>query len=144
MAGTLLALQIDRAVDNTWVAIAAGVTFKKTGATPLQISYTPEVPCWWDVTAYIGGLQKDDAAYHYSYGSLVLTPADADGQDTRNVIATQHNTVTPHKHRVVRAVFKLNAGTLYTVQYWHQPNGGTWQFYQASLTAYITGKVWAQ
>lgn len=146
-AGTLLDVQIDRAVgaETNYVALgASGVYFTKTGSTLLEIEYKTEVPCWWDVTAVIGSLQKTDAAYNYAYMGIVLDPPDADGVNSRYGIAVQHSTVTSYKYRAIRCAFRLESGFTYTCNLQFTHSGGTWQFLQSPKTAYIIGKVFAQ
>lgn len=151
-AGTLLGVQIDRAVgaDGNYIGIAINDYFPKTGAAgppsadSLRIEYTTEVPCWWDVVGVIGSLKKVDAAYNYGYLAVLLSPPDMDGLDQRLGIAVQHSTVTTHKFRTVRALFRLAAGFTYNCTMYFPGSGGTWQFHQAPQTAFITGKVFAQ
>jgi len=144
VAGTLLAVQRDICVDNNWVVIANGAFFMRSGSTPLQITYTPDVDCWWAVDAFVGGIAKDDAAYHYSYLSLNISPNDVDGFDFRQVIYTQHNQVQTYGEREIRHIFNLAAGTTYSCTMSFSANGGTWEYYQASLTCFLTGKAWAK
>ena len=116
----------------------------RSGSTPLQITYTPDVDCWWAVDAFVGGIAKDDAAYHYSYLSLNISPNDVDGFDFRQVIYTQHNQVQTYGEREIRHIFNLAAGTTYSCTMSFSANGGTWEYYQASLTCFLTGKAWAK
>lgn len=143
-AGTLLDVQRDQCVDNTFVSIALNTNFMRSGSTPLQIDYSPTVDCWWEVDAFIGGMAKMDVAYHYSYLALYISPSDADGFDSRRVIYTQHNSVQQYGFRQIRHVFNLVGGQNYSCTLKLEGNGGTWQFSQLSYTAFMTGKVWAK
>lgn len=142
-AGTLLGVQRDICADTGWVVNSGGY-FAKVGAQPLQIAYTPDVDCWWEVDAFVGGIAKDDAAYHYSYLALLISPSDVDGFDSRYVIYTQHNQVQTYAEREIRHIFNLAAGTTYVCNMRHDPNAGTWEYYQTSLTCFLTGKAWAK
>ena len=91
-AGGMIAVQRIWGQSNTYGTILTGESFKVDAAKtiPLAISYTPTVPVWWEVECSIGILQKLDAAYHYAYLILSMSPADADGQNARQMIEMQH------------------------------------------------------
>jgi hypothetical protein len=99
------------------------------GALYMQLAYTPPVDVWWDVNGNIGIVQKIDANYHYSYGMLVLSPVDVDGMSQARQLITQHSTVQTYESRMPRRLFKLAAGTAYTVSLGIEPGGGTWTYY---------------
>jgi len=103
----------------------------RTGAgyQNMQLSYTPPVDVWWDVTGVIGIVQKMDAAYHYAYGRLALAPTDVDGVQYAHHLVTQHSAVQQFEARVVQRAFKLAAGTAYTVTLGISPGGGTWTYH---------------
>lgn len=145
-AGTLLGVQVDRCVgvETNYVAIASGGYFLKAGATPLAITFTTRVATWWDVVGVIGSLQKTDAAYHYSYLHTQLSVADANGVSTRQVIGTQHASVTPYKHRIARTLYGLAPGFTYTCFLQFSASGGSWEHSQSPKTGYIIGKAFAQ
>lgn len=145
-AGTLLGVQVDRCagVETNYIAVDSGDYFLKAGVTRLEITFTARVATWWEVVGVIGSLHKIDAAYHYSYLFPTLTPADANAVNARQVIGTQHSTVTTHKHRLARILYSLVPGITYTCNLQFSSSGGSWEYSQSPKTGYIIGKAFAQ
>lgn len=85
------------------------------GVKPFLLTYTPPVDAWWRVHCHVGLIQKVDAAYHYGYLYLNLSPADEDGQAKGRQIHTQHASVQTHCSRTPARTFKLQAGVTYEV-----------------------------
>jgi hypothetical protein len=138
-AGTLLDVQRDVSslAANWYNAPASGGNFEPS------LTYTPEVNAWWDVHAQVA-LNKQDAAYHYSYLFLILSPSDMDGYSSGGVIHTQNTSVQTNSWRSIRRLFRLAAGTTYTCVMRFISAGGTWQYHSASHLTFIEAKVWAQ
>jgi len=145
-SGGLLAVQRNWGKGTAYKAFTgnADVTTGDGTDSRLQITYTPTIPVWWDVDASIGIMQKVDAAYHYCYGVLNLSPADADGATTRQVIDSQHSTVQTFVKRSVGTWWRLNAGVAYTCWVAVSPNAGSWSYQQRDDFLWMTGKVFAQ
>ena len=111
----------------------------------MQIVYTPSVPCWWEVTAQAGNVQKLDAAYHYLYGWIMLTPADQDGIFQAYHIVMQHAQVNTYEGRMMKRLFRLAAGVTYTASLvLGQGNGGSWNYYADPGYLWIEGKAFVQ
>jgi len=146
-AGGLLAVQ--RVWGEGLTAYAPIVTAEDFFLDPaktkrLQVSYTPSVNCWWEVECNVGLMRKVDAAYHYGYLLLLLTPADQDGFNTRGAIEMQHSTVQTFVERQVTCWFRLAAGTPYTCKAQASLSGGTWSYYQAKEYLWMSGRVFPQ
>jgi hypothetical protein len=144
VTGGLIEVQEDWATDNNWYPIANNGFFMKIGSTPLQIVNNQTIDTWWEVDAFIGGMQKDDAAYHYSYLALYVAPADMDGLNARRVIYTQYNGVQTHAFRAIRHVFRCAANTQYVCNLKFETNGGTWQHSRIPVSTWLRGKTWPQ
>jgi hypothetical protein len=144
-AGTLLDVQQDICTDNAWTAISnASPLFMKNASNVLQIYNRQPVDTWWDVEAWVGGLQKDDAAYHYSYLQLNIDNPDMDGLSQRNVIYTQYNGVQTHAWRHVRHIWRCQANIRYTCYMTFNASGGTWQNSRTPISLWLAGKTWPQ
>lgn len=115
------------------------------GALPMQISFTPLVNAWWEVTGHIGLMTAQSAVYNYAIGGVRLNPADADGSDRVYGYITQHSQVqTLERHESTR-IFKLNAGVAYTAYLYISPTGGgQWNYYCGPGQLSIQGKAWAR
>jgi hypothetical protein len=115
------------------------------GTTPLRISYTPPVNCWWECTINLGLLMKTDANYNYFYGGLTLTPNDADGRSSGYNLVMQHNSVQTYEGRFFTSLFKLVAGTAYRVDgILTGGSGGTWQYYCGKAQLELHTKAWVR
>ena len=122
-----------------------------TARTLLEIAYTPTVNVWWDLYGQIGVVQKMDAAYHFAYGQLVVSPipedASAQGVPTfastnvASVLFNQHST-DAYAARHLQRIVALKAGVAYTARLGFGPTaGGTWRYYRAPESLYIQGKA---
>ena len=146
-SGGLMAVQRQWGRVAAYRAVVLGQVLYGDATTtyPMQVSYTPSVPVWWEVEASIGICNKTDAAYHYIYHQLVLSPADQDGQNAILGIETQHSTVQTYVFRNVSMWWRLAAGTPYTCSLQlASSSGGTWQYHQGQNTLWISGRVWPQ
>lgn len=114
-----------------------------TGVASLQISYTPPVDAWWEVTCHIGVVQKVDAAYHYMYGGFNLSQADVDGVTSAYSLITQNSSVQLYEARAVTRLLKLAAGQTYIARsYLGGMSGGTWAYYRGPGQLWMNGKAW--
>jgi hypothetical protein len=127
-----------RAVPGTGGQVYADTA----GVVPMRLSYTPPVNCWWEVHGNMGTIQKLDAAYHYGYMDLILTPADADGYDRTEQIEEQHSTVQIYAFRSALMLFKLTAGVAYRCDMLFSTQGGSWQYSQNTANLSMIGKAW--
>lgn len=127
------------ATTGTFMVDAAGVV-------PLALTYTPPVDCWWDVTATIGIVDSLNAVYNYMYGLLDISPNDVDNEANGGYqIMTQRSDVNKYGHRKPEAIFKLAAGTTYTVSaQWVLGTVASWQYNQGHAYLSIIGRAWAR
>ena len=143
----LLDVQSRVGITEGYMALASyGVLHADAAKTVLmQITYTPNVNVWWDIYGVIGLLRKDDAAYHYIYGAVILSPADADGATGAHHMVTQHSQVQVFEGRTLTRMFKLNAGVPYTASLQMTGgSGGGWSYYQGPNHLWLQGKAWAR
>jgi hypothetical protein len=144
--GGLLAVQRLNGTIAGYRAIVNGQKFfVDAGVTPLQIAYTPPVPCWWEVELQVGIFNKTDANYHMGAVNITLSPADADGIDNAGNWKTQHAAVQQYGfHNVIRT-FRLNAGVAYIAygSFGQLATSGTWQYHQQREYLSIMGRAWA-
>jgi hypothetical protein len=146
-SGGLIYAQRVLGMNNAYRAgIVNGDTCYRDAGTgnPLQISYQPDVPVWWDLDFGIGIMQKLDAAYHYLIGQLVLTPADQDGAPGILHYDTQHASVQTYVKRTGAGWFRLAANTFYTAKVTFGLNGGSWQYHTGPNYLWLCGRVWPQ
>jgi hypothetical protein len=144
--GGLLAVQRLNGAGTGYRAIVNGQKyFVDAGITPLQIAYTPPVPCWWEVELQVGILNKTDAAYHMGATSINLSPADADGVNDAGTWKTQHSTVQQYGFQYAIRIFRLNAGVAYIAYgiFGQLATQGTWQYHQDKSLLSIQGRAWA-
>jgi hypothetical protein len=142
-AGMLTAQRLEGQNAN-YVAIASGGAFAVAVGVPLALTLTPSVDCWWETTFHIGILQKLDAAYHYGYLGVSLTPDDADGVNASNGLFTQRSDVDTYGYREFTRLWKLIGGTTYTAAAAFSTNGGSWQYNQGPSYIWAHGKAWAR
>lgn len=145
-AGGLMAVQRIWGQGSGFRIIGNLDVFKldSAGLNQMLINYTPSIPVWWEVEASIGSLHKIDAAYHYAYAQMLLSPADADGLNARQAIETQHSTVQIRVFRQVSQWWRLNAGITYTAYMQFSPSGGSWEYRTDKEYLWMSGKVFAQ
>jgi hypothetical protein len=144
-SGGLIEVQRKWGENAAYRAIANSANFTVNPAgDPLQISCTPAVDAWWDVDCSIGIIHKLDAAYHYGYVILTLSPADADGQNQVQSIETQHVSVQTWVFRNVSMTWKLAANTTYTCTAQFSASGGSWEFHQGTEFLWMGGRLFAQ
>ena len=111
----------------------------------MTLSITPTIPVWWEVVGVAGLVMKMDAAYNYLCGQLHMVPADQDGVADVLQYISQHSQVQTYEGRNVQRLYRLAAGTTYTVQFiLGNGDGGTWQIYNDPLRLYLEAKAWAQ
>jgi hypothetical protein len=116
------------------------------GTTPMRITYTPTVDCWWDVDGSVGYIYKSEitTAYQYFYVLMGLSPADAEGVSAGVGLATQYGSSGQYySWRTLRRVFRLSANTTYTARLYCSMGGGSWGYYQHSSVLWLCGKAWA-
>jgi hypothetical protein len=145
-SGGLIEVQRKWGQNPAYRSIVNGANFTvdAAGTDPLQISCTPAVDAWWDVDCSIGIIYKTDAAYHYGYLVISLSPADMDGLQDVQSIESQHVSVQTYVFRNASMVWKLAANTTYTCRAWISVSGGTWQFNQAKEFLWMGGRLFAQ
>jgi hypothetical protein len=131
--GRLLAVQHIEGSNNAWYALPAGNgQLTRVGATtPLEISYTPPVDCYWDVSLNVM-ITKLDAAYHNAYATIDLSPVDLHGDSGVWQIAIQHNSVDWAWPRLPRRTFWLSRGVSYVARANYSLSGGSWQMHQGA------------
>lgn len=111
----------------------------------LELQYTPPIDVWWEVTLRISILQKLDAAYHYAYGMIELSPAPVSGTSIRHSIITQHASVDTHMSFDKTTIYKLAANTAYTAKSaFGAGNGGSWQHYRGAGHLDMHANAWAR
>jgi hypothetical protein len=108
----------------------------------MRLNYTPPIDAWWDVHGEIGLIACDTAAYVYAYGTLTLTPADADNYGGNSMVVMQHSQVNVYENRKLHSLFKLKAGVAYTADLGFSPAGGSWRYYCGPQQLSISGKAW--
>ena len=114
------------------------------GTVPLRLTYTSPVDAWWDVGLNLGLLQKVDAAYHYAFPRLSLSPPDADGVYDSYQYVTQHASVQTFEGYGIRRMYKLAAGVAYTVNGLITVSGGTWQYHMGPAQLWIDARAYAR
>jgi hypothetical protein len=113
------------------------------GAT-LQLGITPSVACWWEANLAVY-LTKTDAAYHSVNVGFLLSPADQDGaMEGRGVVASMHSTVVASTMLYANRMFRLAAGTTYSLTARTSISGGTWQYIPHRDFLWLEGKAWPQ
>ena len=145
--GALLAVQRQWGRMERWqVGHAPNIPIwcNDNGSQVMQLAYTPDVPCWWDVMANIGVIYQTVAAYYYRIITLQLSPADADGLSQSNQYEMQASSVQAYTFSQMQHTFKLNAGVAYTVSAMLSFSGGSWDIYQGPGQLQMEGKVLAQ
>ena len=136
-------------VQRTWNGYpgASNESYTPTFTTtqiPLSLSITPSVPVWWEVKGKLGLVTKVDANYNYAIAMLVLNPVDQDGIGATDHYITQHSAVQNLEGYEGHRLFRLAAGTTYTVTLQLVPSGGSWNYYQGRSQTYMDAKAWAQ
>lgn len=87
------------------------------------------VPFWLEASHQNGLIRKDDAAYHYLYSGLRLTPADEDDLTIIKQVTTQHSSVDQFMSVQTTKRFRCKAGQAYTIQgIMGGGNGGIWNY----------------
>jgi hypothetical protein len=105
---------------------------------------TPEVDSWWEVTGFVGLVQKLDYAYHYAYFTMRISPGDYAGLGEVQAIHSQHSDVQTYGNYKITRIFQLVAGTTYTVAIGFITSGGSWQYYTDANRLSLEGKLWPQ
>ena len=144
--GFILDEQYKQGAGSGYVVLASGGTLQTGGASssPMSLTYTPPVNCWWETSGLVGILDKTDAAYHYAYIYLTLSPNDVDGNNAVYQIFTQNQASDRYGNRMPSRIWKLNAGTAYTVTMAINTSGGTWQYTQLAQYLKLQGKAWSR
>jgi hypothetical protein len=115
------------------------------GGLPLRITYTPPVNAWMEAVLHMGLLQKASAEYTYMYGGVRLTPSDADGRSAAYHLVTQHSQVQTFEGRSASTLFKLVAGTAYTLDgILTGGSAGLWNYYIGKAQLSLTSKCWVR
>ena len=72
-------------------------------------------------------------------------PADQDNINQAFHLITQHSQVQTYEGRAMHRIFRLAAGTAYTVALvLGGGDAGTWSYYAASTHLWLEAKAWAQ
>jgi hypothetical protein len=139
---SILAVQRDFGIADIWVPLANGGTVARDGAgNPMQITFTPQQDCWWEVEASLT-LRTTTAAYNYLYARIDCAPADLDTATQMAMqLEMQHSQVNMYGHRSPQGIFRLKAGVTYTARIGIQIGGGAWDAYVAGNISNITGKA---
>ncbi len=135
--------------QRTWIGYpgASNDTYTGTWTTTqniLTLSITPSVPMWWEVYGKLGLVTKVDAAYAYAIAQLSLSPVDQDGVSTCSHYITQHSQVQTLEGYEIKRMWRLAAGTAYTVTWGIIPSAGSWNYYQGRAQTWLEAKAWAQ
>jgi hypothetical protein len=147
--GTILGIQrnIGKAVAYNQITASGPIGDGTVG--PLTISVTPTIPCFWEVNFMCANVVKIDANYHYAQLTMTLNLGDQDGIGAGGAaicgpVISQHSAVQTYEGRTFQRIFRLAAGTAYTITPGFSISGGTWQYYTAPTHLWIEGKLWAQ
>lgn len=142
--GALIDVQKIIGANSAYKVMTSGQRFATVaaGTTDLALSYTPPVDVWWEVTFFLGILNKTDAAYHYAQPGLYINPADADGWQGPVGTKMQHSTVQTFEHQVIVGLFKLAANVAYQAYCACGFSGGTWQYHQGPQQLTLTAKAY--
>jgi hypothetical protein len=137
------------AVQRTWIGYPgpSNDTYTDTWTTTqdiLTLSITPTVPVWWEVYGKLGLVTKVDAAYHYAIAQISLDVPDQDGISTGVHYITQHSQVQTIEGYEIKRMFRLAAGTTYTVKLSIIPSAGQWNYYRGRNQTYLEAKAWEQ
>lgn len=144
-AGGILSVQRRAGLNANYIVVTAGGNFQDGAGGNLTLTVTPTVDSWWEVHFNTSNVMKNDANYHYLQASLTISPADQDGlAGVNGNIIMQHSQVQLYESRMITKLFRLKAGTTYTITPSFSINGGTWQYYTGGPWHWIEGKLWAQ
>jgi hypothetical protein len=144
--GGLINVQRLYGAVNGYRAIANGQKFFiNAGVTPLQLSYTPPVDCWWEVESQVGIIQALTAAYNPYFVTLFLNTPDLLGRDASQNVETGRSDVMTYTFSARKATWRLRAATAYTcwAQFDQLATAGTWQHHQLNTLLSIEGRAWA-
>jgi microcystin-dependent protein len=144
--GAAYSVQVLNGASAAYVGVPSVTeSILSNGTTPMQLSITPTVPVWWEVTGNIGVVVKVDAVYNYLYGYLKLSPADQNGITSARALVMQHSQVQTYEWRGFTRIFKLAANTTYTVSLClGGGDAGSWQYYQGPDQLWLNAKAWVQ
>jgi hypothetical protein len=139
MFGTIAAYRAFTATSGT-------ITVDSAGTTPMQLSYTPDVDCWWEVDANVGLIDCTATAYNYLYITQIINIADEDGfTSATSQLMTQRTDVNKYGFRKAIMTWKLAAGNAYIVNVnWSTNAVAGWQYYCSQDRLHIIGKAWAR
>jgi hypothetical protein len=141
---TLLNVQSKNGASETYYG-TIGSPLDSGGGGPMRITYTPPVDAWWDVSGFIGIVNKVDAAYNYIYGGLLISPQDEDGVVESLRLVMQHSQVNTFEWREASRLFKLKAGISYSVDLYLGGNdGGVWQYYRGPNHLHLSAKAFSR
>jgi microcystin-dependent protein len=145
--GAAYSVQVINGATASYVGVpSVSESILSNGVSPMQLSITPSVPVWWEVTGHIGVVVKVDAVYNYLYGYVKLSPADQNGIASARSLLTQHSQVDTYAFRgALTRIFKLAANTTYTASLClGGGDAGTWQYYQGADQLWLNAKAWVQ
>src|SRR6185503_2849313 len=136
-----------RGQNVAYASFASGelVTVNAAKTIGLNAVYTPPVDVWWEVTLSIAIMQKVDAAYHYVQPTMDLSVADVDGRNQYwQGIFVGHASVNNYGSLCATCLWKLAAGTAYTLTNHFSTSGGTWNYYQSPAHLWLATRAWAR
>ena len=154
----LLAVQRDWGIGLAYYNSHGGagdVIVTTNGASNnLDLSYTPPVDAWWELSCMVGLIQKNDANWHYiqligrmSQGAIPavsgLHPAVAPVNPFSISTASAHNAL-PFVSLQTKVLVPLTAGVAYTAYWSLMTNGGNWSYYQGYEYLFAEGKAWSR
>lgn len=145
--GGLLAVQRQWGRQERWqVSHASNIPIwcNSDGSQQMTLTYTPVVPCWWDVSANIGLIYATNASYQYRQPYLRLGPVDADGFNASYQYEMQHSQVQTYTFSQLQRTWKLNPGVTYVCDTVWYAAGGTWDIYQGPGQLHMEGKVYSR
>jgi hypothetical protein len=144
--GGLMAVQRIFGQNNAYKSIANGQNFtvNAAGTVALSLSYTPPADCWWEVDTHIGIIQALTASYISNFIMMSISPADENGITDTWHIETQRSDVQQFCFHQTPRVYKLKAGTAYTVvaKFVQLATAGSWQFHQLASLLHMIGKAY--
>jgi hypothetical protein len=124
---------------STWIAIGCNADLTDY----LELTYTPTVNAWWEVTWNMGYLNAISVAYIHGYMRLeMVAGTPASGSATRYLYCAHHDSVNDPRGHAMVGLYPLTAGITYTIRAQFQPQSGTWGYYCGPNQLYMFAKAW--
>ena len=127
-----------------WVnAGHSGLKLDDGGGGWMQITYTPDYACWWDVRGNIMFRSVDGSGpWQRVDFNIVITPADADGRTQGHQVAAEVAPGVGWNGYVASGTFKLSPGVAYTAYLASgYSSGGTSAWYVSWDYTRLIGRV---